>query len=202
MADIKNKAETPKTVKPKKKRRILLSILMTFTIFLLFIALLVSATQTRVFRNWLSGYIADKINESFSEKDSHLSIGSLEGNFFSEIILTDARLRVKNDDMLEFERLKVHFDIFQLLEKKIILKEVILLNPSVNFVKVKDAKGDSVWNFAYLFSSEKKDTTKSEFEWKINVVRLRIENLNLVMLGVKPQDLPVSALKISHGLSL
>ena len=53
-----------------------------------------------------------------------------------------------------------------------------------------------------MFSSEKKDTTKSEFDWKINVERLRIENLNLVMLGVKPQDLPVSALKIAPSKSL
>ena len=166
MADIKNKAETPKTVKPKKKRRILLSILMTFTIFLLFIALLVSATQTRIFRNWLSGYITDKINESFSEKDSHLSFGSLEGNFFSEIILTDAKLKVKNDDMLEFERLKVHFDIFQLLEKKITLKEVILLNPTVNFVKVKDAKGDSVGTLPICFHQKKRIQPKANLTGK------------------------------------
>ncbi len=201
MAENKNKIETPDAPRPKKKRRIFLSILLGLTIFLLFIALLVSATQTRIFRNWLSGYVSEKINESFSKKDSHLSFGSLEGNFFSEIILTDAKLKVKNDDMIEFRRLKVHFDIFQLLEKKITLKEVILLDPSVNFVKVKDAKGDSVWNFAYLFSSEKKDTAKSEFDWKISVERLRIENLNLVMLGAKPQDVPVSALKIAPSKS-
>jgi hypothetical protein len=202
LAEQNKKGKSPETEKTKKKRRILSSLLLIFTILLLFIVLLISATQTHPFKNWLAGYITDKINESFSGKDAHLTFGSLEGNFFSEIILSDAVLKVKNDDMIRFERLKVHFDIFQLINKKINLSEVILRNPSVNFVKVKNAKGDSVWNLDYLFSSDKeKDTTKIDFEWKINVDRLRIENLNFVMLGVKPQDVPINAIRINPSKS-
>ena len=196
MAEENKKIETLKQQKPKKKRIILSSIILIFTAMLLFLVLLVSFTQTRLFKNWLTGYITDKINESFEKKDSHLSFGSLEGNFFSEIILTDAVLKVKNDEMIKSERLKVKFDIFQLLNKKINLSEVILQNSSVNFVKIKDAKGDSVWNFVHLFSSEKEDTEKTEFDWKINIERLRVENLNFVMIGNKLQDVPISGIKV------
>ncbi|MCI0449172.1 MAG: translocation/assembly module TamB [Chlorobi bacterium] len=92
--------------------------------------------------------------------------------------------------------MKINYGIFGLLDKNVELTDAVIVNPAINFVRIKNNKGDSVWNFAYLFSSE--DTTKdtSEFEWKINVKRLRIENLNFVMLGAKPQELPVSAFSI------
>jgi hypothetical protein len=64
-------------------------------------------------------------------------------------------------------------------------------------------KGDSAWNIAYLFESEEEKIEElSEFNWKINVRRLKVENLNLVMLGAKPHDIPVQALQIVDEKSL
>ena len=166
------------------------------------LTLIISITQTSFFRNWVKDYLVDTVNESFAEKQSTLTIGSLEGNFFSEIIVKDAVLKVKQDEMIKFDRLKVNFNIFGLLDKNIQVTEAVLNNPSVNFTRIPGSKGDSVWNFAHLFSSE--DTTKdtSEVDWKISVHRLRIENLNFVMLGKKPQDIPVSAIRILPEASL
>ena len=196
--------EDKKIVIPAKKKKtgFFSYLVLSFSIFLLFMTLIVSITQTGLFRNWLKGYIEDTVNESFRSKNSTLSIGELGGNFFSEIIIKNALLKVKQDDMISVEKVKVNFNIFELLNKNIQVTEAVLSSPNVNFVRVLDSKGDSVWNFAYLFASE--DTTKdtAEFDWKINVQRLRIENLNFVMLGAKPQDLPVSAININPSPSL
>ncbi len=197
-------AEDKKIVVPPKKKKtgFFSYLVLSFSIFLLFMTLIVSITQTGLFRNWLKGYIEDTVNESFSSKNSTLSIGELEGNFFSEIIIKNALLKVKQDNMISVEKAKVNFNIFELLNKNIQVTEAVLSSPNVNFVRVLDSKGDSVWNFDYLFASE--DTTKdtAEFDWKINVQRLRIENLNFVMLGAKPQDLPISAININPSPSL
>lgn len=187
--------------KPKKKFRIFSSLILIFSIFLLFVTLLVSVTQTSYFRDFVKDYIVDMLNEDFTKKQSSLKIGGLEGNFFSEIIVTDLLLTVKQDEMIKLDRVKLNFDIFGLLNKTVEVTEAVVNNPTVNFVRIPGDKGDSLFNFAYLFSSE--DTTKdtSEFDWKINVKRLRMENLNFIMLGAKPQDLPIKDLKIPNAPS-
>ena len=188
--------------KPRKKSRFFSYLILIFSTLLLFLVLVISLTQTSLFRNWLKDYLTDTVNESFSEKQSVLSIGELEGNFFSEIIVKDVLLKVKQDEMIKAETVKLNYDIFGLINKKIHITEAVLTNPSVNFTRLLNNKGDSVWNFAYLFSSE--DTTRdtSEFDWKIDVKRLRIENLNFVMLASKPEDIPVSLINIAPAGSM
>ncbi|HMQ97755.1 MAG TPA: translocation/assembly module TamB domain-containing protein [Ignavibacteria bacterium] len=187
--------------KQKKKFRIFSSLILLFSILLLLITLLVSVTQTSFFRDFVKDYLVDMLNEDFSKKQSSLKIGGLEGNFFSEIILKDVLLTVKQDEMIKLDRVKLNYDIFGLMNKTVEVTEAVVNNPTINFVRIPGDKGDSLFNFAYLFSSE--DTTKdsSEFEWKINVKRLRMENLNFTMLGAKPQDLPVKDLKIPNAPS-
>jgi hypothetical protein len=104
--------------------------------------------------------------------------------------------------MFRLEKVKLNFDIFKLLDKTVDIRGAIIINPSVNFVRIKNVNGDSVWNFAYLFESVEdtaQDTTA--FAWKINVERLKIDNLNFVMLGAKPQDLPITQISIKNAPS-
>jgi len=187
-----------------KKKRVFFSYLVLFTsAFLLFIILLVSLTQTSVFKNWLKNYGTDKFNEIFGEKGAVLSVGSIEGNFFSEIIINNALLKIKNDDAAKFDKVKITFDIFKLIDNEANLTEVTLINPSVNFVKIITPKGDTVWNIPYVFASdEKKKGETSEFNWKINVKRLKIENLNFVMLGKRNGEIPIQALQIMNEKNL
>ena len=193
MAEIKKIQET----KPKKKRGFFSYLILSVSAFLLFLILLVSVTQTSGFKSWLKDFALDKFNEQFGNKGASLSIGTLEGNFFSEIIISNALLKFKNDEVITFSRVKVTYNIFKLLNNEVEVSDLTLINPSVNFVKIITPKGDTAWNIAYIFESEeKKEEEPSEFNWKINVQRLKIENLNLVMLGSKPNDVPVQALQI------
>lgn len=188
--------------KQKKKSRFFSYFILSFCIILLLVTLLVSITQTAVFRDILKGYLVDKLNEDFNKKGTSLTIGEIEGNFFSEIIVKDAMLKVRQDEMIKLDRFKVNFNIFKLLDKTIEITEATVTNPSVNFTRIFNDKGDSVWNFAYLFSTEDTTQDSSEFEWKIDIQHLRIENLNFVMLAVKPQDIPITALNILPSKSL
>jgi len=192
------KIEAPKK---KKKSRFFSALILIFAILLLFITLLVSVTQTSVFRSFVKDYAVDLANENFAKKQSTLSVGEIEGNFFSEIIVKDVLITVKNDQMLKADRVKLNFNIFALMDKTVEVTDAVLNNPTVNFVRIPGDKGDSLFNFAYLFSSE--DTTKdsSEFDWKIDVKRLRVENLNFRMLGVKKQDLPITELPVDPAVS-
>jgi len=191
-------AETKKIqeTKPKKKRGFFSYIVLIVSASLLFIILLVSVTQTSVFKNWLKDFASDKFNEQFGNKGASLTIGTIEGNFFSELVINNALLKIKNDEAISFSKVKITFNIFKLLNNEIEVSDLTLTNPSVNFVKIVSAKGDSVWNIAYIFESDEKKEELSEFNWKINVQRLKIENLNLVMIGSKPADIPVQALQI------
>ncbi|MCC6866597.1 MAG: translocation/assembly module TamB domain-containing protein [Ignavibacteria bacterium] len=187
------KAEKKSVVlKEKKKNRIFQRLVLIFFALLLFITLLLSFTQTSLFRNWLKSYAVDTINEHFAEKMSTISIGEIDGNFFSELVVKDALIKIKNDEMVKFDFVKIKYNIFGLLDKHIDVDEVVLQNPSANFFKVVTNKGDTTWNIIYLFESAKDTVEKSEeFDWKIDVKRLRINNLNYIMYGAMPYNASV-----------
>ena len=91
----------------RKKFRFFSSLILIFAILLLFLTLLVSVTQTSFFRDFVKGYLVDMINEDFAKKQSSLKIGGLEGNFFSEIIITDVLLAVKQDEMIKLDKVSL-----------------------------------------------------------------------------------------------
>ncbi len=203
------KIESPKTAKtpeidqkkgvPKQKNkfRFFSFVVLVFSACLLFVTLIISITQTGMFRNWLKGYIVDKINEQYASKMSTITIGEIEGNFFSELVIKDASVKIKNEEMIRFDFVNVKFNIFGLLDKNIDLTEVILENPHANFFRIRNDKGDTVWNVLYMFETAKDTIDEAtEFNWKIDVRRLRINNLNYIMYGALPFD--ASVLKNIH----
>lgn len=192
-------AEEKKIVTPnvKKKSRFFSVVILIFLSLLLFVTLIVSITQTGMFRNWLKDYIVDMVNERYASKMSTITIGDIEGNFFSELVIKDASVKVKNEEMIRFDFVNVKFDIFGLLNKNIDLTEVILENPHANFFRIRNDKGDTVWNVLYMFETAKDSIDEAtEFNWKIDVRRLRINNLNYIMYGALPYD--ASVLKNIH----
>ncbi len=189
----------PKTVptKQKKKFRFFSTLVLVFLSFLLFITIIISITQTGMFRNWLKNYIVDMVNEKYASKMSAISIGEIEGNFFSELVIKDASVTVKNEEMIRFDFVNVKFDIFGLMNKHIDLTEVVIENPHANFFRIRNDKGDTVWNVLYMFETAKDSIDEAtEFNWKIDVRRLRINNLNYIMYGALPYD--ASILKNIH----
>lgn len=185
------KDKAVQTVKPKRKRKFRFFSIAALSLLslLLFVILIVSVTQTSMFRNWLKDYLVDTVNEHFATKMASVSIGEIDGNFFSELTIKDASVKIKDNEMVKFDWVKVNYDIFGLLNKNITVSELTLENPSANFFRIVNDKGDSVWNVIYLFETAKDSVDEAtEFDWKITVERLRINNLNYVMYGALPYD--------------
>jgi hypothetical protein len=140
----------------------------------------------------LKDYIVEKLNEQYAVKMSAISIGEIDGNFFSELVIKDASVKVKNDEMVRFDFVKVKYNIFGLFDKHIDVTEVTMENPTANFFRIIDDKGDSVWNVIYMFETAKDSVDEAtEFNWRIDVKRLRINNFNYVMYGALPYDASV-----------
>lgn len=188
----KNQPQANGSALKKKKSGFFRIVFISFLSLMLFIILLVSATQTSVFRNILKDYIVDTFNDKFSSKMTVLSVGEIEGNFFSEVIIKNASLKVKNNEMVKFDFVKVNYSIFGLLDKHVNVSELTLENPTANFFRIVNDKGDSVWNIVYAFETAKDSVDEAaEFNWKIDVQKLRINNLNYVMYGALPYDAAV-----------
>lgn len=177
------------------KKKILRKLLAAFFAFLLIVVMLLFLTQTSFFRNWLKDYVLNRFNEEFADKETVLSVESLYGNLFSEIVIKNASLKVQKDRMIGFDELKLRYDIFALFDKRVFIKEAMLLSPKVNFVKIRTPSGDSLWNYQYVFATdEKKEEEVSEFNWKIIAERVMIEDLNFRMLASRQHDIPVTEL--------
>jgi hypothetical protein len=199
----KTDSTQPGNRSPKKKKsflkKILKFFLYTFFFFVLLIISILLLLQTSFFKNKLLSYGLDEINKSFVNKESHLSIESIEGNFFSGIKLNNISLKVKNDTLLKANSLELSYSLLPLLDKKVSVKSVTLDKPQINFTKIRDKNDSLAWNFAYLLQSEKPaDTTKKEFDWDININNLNIINCDFRLLADKKSDLPIRQIKMNN----
>ncbi len=161
-----------------------------FGIFILLLVALLVFIQTDFFNKIVVNFALKEINKSFSEKNSSLAIGSIEGNLLSGIKLNDAAVVLKEDTLIKFRSLTLKYDILRLLSKEVIAEEVIIDEPSINLYKVRDNRDSLVWNFEYLLESEDKeeDTTTSEFDWGISANKVQINNGSLKILRDKPEN--------------
>ncbi len=178
----------------KKLFKVILFGVLSFVFILFFLFLFM---QTSLFNNWALGYIVNKLNESWKEKQSTLYVESLEGNIFKGLRLNNASITVRQDTLVKFSSLDIRYNIFKLINKEIKIKNVVLQDPQVNMVKLKTKNDSLMWNFAYLFSSEVKkpeDTTKSELKWDITVDNFQINNGNFRILDSNLNDIPLRSI--------
>lgn len=167
-------------------------LLLLFILFFVFLFM-----QTSAFNNWASGYIVDKLNDSWKDKQSTLYVESLEGNIFKGLRLNNASITVRQDTLVKFSYIEVKYSIFKLINKEIKIKNVILQDPQINLVKLKTKNDSLKWNFEYLFSPEEKkpeDTTKSELKWDITVDNFKIINGNFRILDSNLNNIPLRSI--------
>ncbi|MBI5404365.1 MAG: hypothetical protein HY959_13330 [Ignavibacteriae bacterium] len=171
-------------------RKLLKFIFISTGSFLTLLICLVIFIQTPFFKNWFLHYAVKTINESLAEKDSKLYAGSIEGTIVRGFTLKNVNLVVKNDTMLKVSELDANYSLLRLLKKEVFIKSVSLLNPQLNFTKILNKKGESVWNFAYLLEKqeEEEDTVKKEFDWKITAKNFELINGAVRFLAEKNSD--------------
>jgi translocation and assembly module TamB len=143
------------------RRKILLTVLI---FFILVIILLVGAfffTQTQHFRDF-----ARRTTESIvsSTTGQVFTIGSLEGNFFNNIKLTEVSFIVEGESFVTVKEVSLDYSIPHMLDGSLLFSKIIPIYDleihglDVNIVKYKDG----TWNFAKIGNKEEERMEKSE----------------------------------------
>jgi len=156
--------------------------------------------QTDIFSNLALDIALDKLNESFSEKETVIHAESLNGNLLKGFTLNNGSIKVKGDTLLKFSSLFVKYDILKLLKQEIFTRELILKDPQINLTKIRGRNDSLKWNFEYFLESETPDddTTSSEFDWGITAENLIIENGSVRILENKNSALPIRDIPVRN----
>ncbi|MGM0376488.1 MAG: AsmA family protein, partial [Bacteroidota bacterium] len=144
--------------------------------------LLLMFTQTRPFRELVRSRAENMANEQLH---GHVSIGELEGSFFSDLTLRDVKIELApQDTLVSFDRLSLKYSLWPLLSGKIQVHSIVFDRLDVNLAQRKD----STWNFEELLPPSSPDTTdtlSSEpfgFAVELGTFQLREANVHLNML--------------------
>ncbi len=182
-------------IKPKKSfiGKFFTAVKYLFIFLILLVIGIFIFIQTDIFSNLALDIALEKLNESFSEKESVIYAESLNGNLLKGFTLNNGSIKVKGDTLLKFNSLSVKYDILKLLKKEIFTREIILKDPQINLTKIHDRNDSLKWNFEYFLESDTpdEDTTTSEFDWGITAENLTIENGSVRILENKNSDLPI-----------
>ncbi len=157
----------------KKGSKILLWI---FGLVLLLVIFLFIFIQSDSFNKYALEYTLNELNTSQQPRENKINAESIDGNILNGIRLVKGSITVKEDTLLSFNYLEVKYNLWGLLDKRILLHEVTLSDPVISTSKIK--LGDSlIWNFENLLSAAKEvDTAATVFDWDVNVENLKIEN--------------------------
>jgi translocation and assembly module TamB len=142
-------------------------------ILLLLLVLLIAALvviQTKPFREKLVSII-----ESQSHKyiNGDLTIGSLEGDFFTHLSLKNVLLKKDSDTIAYIREVDARYKLAQILHKRLIISKIQITGPYIYLAQV----NDTTWNVQQIMKpteEEPLDTTaaKSTFDIKLNLFRL------------------------------
>src|SRR5258708_5229511 len=116
------------------------------------IALALIASQTPWFRGWLRGYV---VHQAQQYVNGTVSIGSLGGNLFYGIELTDVSFDVNGEHILTLKRVQVKYSIAELVSKGVTVQQIRLDQPYV--LARRDASG---WNLARLLKRQEQEADR------------------------------------------
>ena len=159
---------------PKKIFKIFMYVLLS--VFILIAAIFIFI-QTDIFNKIALDYAVENLNEGLKEKNSRINVRSLTGNIFTGLRMDSGSIVTEQDTLLKFNFIDLKYNIWGLLDQRILLDHIIISSPVINLKKVKDSTDNLIWNFSRLFSSpEESDTSTSAFDWDIAVNKFKIKN--------------------------
>ena len=145
-----------------------MKILGGFILFLIIIVLLAAVLiQTRPVKSKLAQVAGEQASKFI---EGELSVGRIDGNFFTNIILEDLLLTLNNDTIAYIEGFRAGYDLLALLKGTIDVHSAEIESPYIILEQI----NDSVWNVQQLVRpSEETDTVPAE-GMAINISRFRI----------------------------
>ena len=127
-------------------RRTLQVVALVGTILVGIIALALIASQTPWFKNWLRRFV---VQEADQYLNGQLSIGSLGGNLFTGVELSDVALEMNGERVITLKKLEVKYRIGDLIANGRTVQQIRLEQP---FVLLRHTTQG--WNVANLAKSQ------------------------------------------------
>lgn len=112
------------------------------------IVLALGIIQTEYFKEKLVSIIKNKAPEYVN---GDLTIGRIEGDFFTRIILKDVLLLDKADTIFYIPQLEASYNLLPVFHRRLVIENFKISNPSVNLRQI----NDSVWNVQQIMKPAK-----------------------------------------------
>ena len=142
---------------------------------MIFLIIFLFAIRTSSFQTFLAHKLTAYLSEELKAK---VAVGKVDIVFFDRVYLDKIIiLDLKKDTLLALNSAEVNIDNFDLFGKKIIIKDLKLVNGLVNVTK---SAQDGKYNFQFLvdyFESDEPKTPSDPFDFKIQ--KIWVANLNV-----------------------
>jgi len=144
-------------------------IVLSVGLSLLLLSLLaIGFTQTKIFRDWLRGYILAAVHQS---TNGELDLGDFSGSLFTGLTIRGASLRLGGEELFSADFVELRYDPFELPRRHISLGMLVLTHPK--FHPVRSSQG--VWNFQRLLKeSASPSSSVSLVKWALELKSLKI----------------------------
>ena len=151
-------------------------ILKGVSLFLLFMLLIIAlpllVMQTPQLKSWLAAYAGKTVSRSLN---ADLVVGSIHGNFISNIELRNVTLALHGDTIAFLPKVSLHHSLQSLVHQRLVVDSLIVENPQLNISQMPD----SSWVFAHLLPAQKDtavDRKANELGISIDVRKFGLTN--------------------------
>jgi hypothetical protein len=141
-------------------------VILTITLMLL--------TKAQWFRYWVSGLIFTVVNNELQE-GAKFEFKDIQFSYLLGIKLKDVSVTYKGDTIIYSKDLFAGIKISPLFRSKIVVNEITLGSPKINFYKT---LSDSLWIIDKIIKPST-DTTSEPSEWLIQLKKIRFKNADL-----------------------
>ncbi len=134
-------------------RRVLQVLLLVATLVVGAAAAAIVVSQTAWFRNWLRGFVVQQANQYLN---GTLSIGSLGGNLFFGLELSEVGLEAGGERVVSIRNAGIDYSAIQLISGNLVIDHVRLDQPSVLLERTADG-----WNLASLIKRQEREQERT-----------------------------------------
>jgi len=157
-------------------RRNFYPILLIFSAFIIILTItLIMLTRAQWFRYWVSGLVFTVVNNELQD-GAKFEFKDIGFSYLLGIKLYDVSLTYKGDTLLYSKEFVAGLKVAPLLRNKIIVNEVVLYSPKINFYR--SAK-DSLWVIEKILKPSTDTTVSEPADWLIQVKKIRFRDGDL-----------------------
>lgn len=178
-------------MKARLLKKLFKIIVMVPVVLIVLLAAAFLLIQTRPFKNWLTQFAVKTVSRTLN---AQLSIGRIDGNFFSNLRLTDVRFISQTDTLAFLSNVTLSYSLAPLLSNQIRVNSVLIDSPRFNLMQLPD----SSWVFSRLVKPpdslktqetlpiQAPDSTKAPFPFSITLGKIIISDGQAAITAFSP----------------